>query len=136
MSRNVEIKAWIENIEDLERKVVEIADDGPTEIMQDDTFFKCSNGRLKLRTFSEAKGELIFYKRADESGPKECFYLKSVTPEPSTLRESLNLAYGAAGRVQKQRMLYFKGRTRIHMNSGDTILIYFSDLGRQSNRRI
>jgi adenylate cyclase class IV len=58
MSRNVEIKACIENIEDLERKVVEIADDGPREIIQDDTFFNCRNGRIKLRTFSDVKGEL------------------------------------------------------------------------------
>ena len=116
MSRNIEIKASIKNIEDLELKIVEIADKGPTEIIQDDTFFKCDNGRLKLRTFSKTKGELIFYKRADESGPKECFYLKSETPEPSILRESLVLAYGAAGRVQKRRLLYFKGRTRIHVD--------------------
>jgi predicted adenylyl cyclase CyaB len=116
MSRNIEIKARIENIENLERKIVGIADDGPTEIIQDDTFFKCGNGRLKLRTFSKTKGELIFYKRVDESGPKESFYLKSETPEPSILRESLILAYGAAGRVQKRRLLYYKGRTRIHVD--------------------
>ena len=116
MSRNIEIKARIENIEDLENKVVAIADEGPTEIIQDDTFFKCGNGRLKLRTLSKAKGELIFYKRADGSGPKESFYLKSETPEPSILRESLTLAYGSAGRVQKRRLLYFKGRTRIHVD--------------------
>ena len=116
MSRNIEIKASIKNIEDLELKIVEIADKGPTEIIQDDTFFKCDNGRLKLRTFSKTKGELIFYKRADESGPKECFYLKSETPEPSILRESLVLGYGAAGRVQKRQLLYFKGRTRIHVD--------------------
>jgi predicted adenylyl cyclase CyaB len=42
--------------------------------------------------------------------------LKSETSEPSILRESLILAYGAAGRVQKQRMLYLKGRTRIHID--------------------
>ncbi len=116
MPRNVEIKARIENIEDLEDKVIGIADGEPTEIIQDDTFFKCINGRLKLRTFSEDQGELIFYKRADESGPKESFYLISKTSEPSTLRESLNLAYGAAGRVQKRRILYFVGRTRIHLD--------------------
>ncbi len=116
MPRNVEIKARIENIKDLEDKVVDIADGEPTEIIQDDTFFNCINGRLKLRTFSEDRGELIFYKRADESGPKECFYLISKTSEPSTLREALNLAYGAAGRVQKRRMVYLVGRTRIHLD--------------------
>ncbi len=116
MPRNVEVKARIECIEDLECKVAGIADGEPSEISQDDTFFKCPNGRLKLRTFSEDRGELIFYKRADESGPKECFYLISETSEPSSLREALNLAYGTTGGVQKRRMLYFVGRTRIHLD--------------------
>lgn len=116
MHRNVEIKARIANINDLEDKVAGIADGEPTEIVQDDTFFKCANGRLKLRTFPEDRGELIFYKRADESGPKECYYLISKTSEPSTLREALNLAYGEIGRVQKRRLLYFVGRTRIHLD--------------------
>jgi len=117
MPRNVEIKARIENAQDLESKVKGIADSEPTEIIQDDTFFECANGRLKLRAFSEGRGELIFYKRADESGPKECFYLISKTTEPLTLREALSLAYGTKGRVQKRRILYLVGRTRIHLDS-------------------
>ena len=116
MPRNVEIKAPIENMEDLELKIVNIADGAPTEIFQDDTFFACANGRLKLRACSENTGELIFYKRADESGPKESFYLISKTGEPATLRETLDHAYGATGRVQKRRMLYFIGRTRVHLD--------------------
>ena len=116
MPRNIEIKASIENIEGLELKIVKLADSEASEIVQDDTFFNCANGRLKLRTFSETRGELIFYKRANESGPRECFYLKTETTEPAVLRESLGLAYGTAGRVQKRRSLYFSGRTRIHLD--------------------
>lgn len=121
MSRNVEIKARIDNLEDLERKIEEIADGKPSEIIQDDTFFRCTNGRLKLRTFSNGSGELIFYKRADESGPKKCFYLISKTPEPETMRKTLDLAYGAVGRVQKHRTLYFIGRTRIHLDRVESL---------------
>lgn len=116
MSRNIEIKASIENIKKLEEKVIKIANSEPTEIMQDDTFFKCPHGRLKLRTLSEDRGELIFYKRADKSGPKESFYLISKTSEPSILREALTMAYGSAGRVQKRRVLYLIGRTRVHLD--------------------
>lgn len=60
MARNIEIKARIGNIEVLESKVAKIADNGPTEILQDDMFFQCEAGRLKLRVFSEKHGELIF----------------------------------------------------------------------------
>jgi predicted adenylyl cyclase CyaB len=116
MPRNVEIKARIEDIDALETRVAGIADSGPGEILQDDTFFHCDNGRLKLRTFAEDRGELIFYERPDESGPRECFYQISRTSEPSTLREALGLACGTAGRVRKRRILYRLGRTRIHLD--------------------
>jgi adenylate cyclase class IV len=57
MARNVEIKARIENIEAVTVKVAGMADKGPIEIYQDDTFFACPNGRMKLRTFSDNTGE-------------------------------------------------------------------------------
>jgi len=84
MSRNVEIKARIGDLDGLERKVAGIADSGPVAIDQDDTFFASEAGRLKLRAFSANRGELIFYEHADEAGPKECFYLIAKTSEPET----------------------------------------------------
>ena len=116
MARNIEIKARIDNIEALESKVAKIADNGPTEIVQDDTFFHCEAGRLKLRVFSEKHGELIFYRRANQAGPKESFYVRSQTDEPEALRETLALAYGEAGRVRKHRTLYLVDRTRVHLD--------------------
>jgi len=62
MARNVEIKARIERVEFILPKVAAIADKGPVEIIQDDTFFACPNGRLKLRVVSPGEGELIFYR--------------------------------------------------------------------------
>ena len=116
MPRNVEIKARIESVEALLPRVREIADSGPSEIFQDDTFFSCPNGRLKLRAFSETSGELIFYQRPDSAGPKESFYVISPTASPNTLREVLSLAYGQTGRVRKCRTLFMMGRTRIHLD--------------------
>ena len=55
MARNVEVKARIDDIEKLKVKVAGIADKCPIEIFQDDTFFACPNGRIKLRTFSVDK---------------------------------------------------------------------------------
>ena len=116
MARNVEIKAGIERIDSLAAAVAAIADAGPFEIVQDDIFFVCPSGRLKLRAFSEGEGELIFYRRANEAGPKESFYVRSPTSSPRTLRESLSRAYGEVGRVRKHRTLYLVGRTRIHLD--------------------
>jgi predicted adenylyl cyclase CyaB len=116
MARNIEIKARISHIDALLPKVQAVADQGPFEIIQEDTFFACDTGRLKLRAFSKQHGELIYYRRSDQPGPKQSFYLRSPTSAPDTLRESLTLAYGQAGVVQKRRTLYLAGRTRIHLD--------------------
>jgi predicted adenylyl cyclase CyaB len=116
MARNVELKARIQSVETLTPRAAALADHGPTEIVQDDTFFACPNGRLKLRAFSATDGQLIFYRRPDQAGPKESFYLISPTSSPDTLREALTLAYGQAGRVRKRRTLFLAGRTRIHLD--------------------
>ena len=121
MARNVEIKARIENIESITRKAAVIADKGPIEIVQDDTFFSCKNGRLKLRTFSSKEGELIFYIRPDQQGPKESFYLISRTSAPDALREVLSLSNGQVGRVRKHRTLFLAGRTRIHIDQVENL---------------
>ena len=116
MARNIEIKARIDSVESLWPLVVNIADEGPIEIIQDDTFFPCSNGRLKLRAFSDHDGQLIFYQRQDSAGPKQSFYVISPTASPDTLRQSLTLAYGESGRVRKHRTLFMVGRTRVHLD--------------------
>jgi hypothetical protein len=59
MPRNIEIKAKIARVDTLLPKVAAIASQGPVEIAQDDTFFRCESGRLKLRTLSPSAGQLI-----------------------------------------------------------------------------
>ena len=127
MARNIEIKARIQSIESLIPKAAALSNRGPIEIDQDDTFFRCDNGRLKLRSFTDGKGELIFYRRADRPGPKESFYIRTSTSEPHNLRESLSHAYGQVGRVRKKRTLFLIGRTRVHLDSVDG-LGYFLEL--------
>ena len=116
MARNIEIKARIEGVELLASRVTAIADEGPFEIAQDDTFFHCSTGRLKLRAFSDDLGELIFYRRVNQAGPKESFHIRYPTSSPETLRESLSLAYGQIGRIRKHRTFFLVGRTRVHLD--------------------
>lgn len=116
MPRNIEIKAKIARIDTLLPKAAAIANQGPIEIAQDDTFFRCESGRLKLRTLSPSAGQLIFYRRANRQGPKESFYHVTPTSEPDNLRETLSLACGQIGRVRKTRTLFLAGRTRIHLD--------------------
>lgn len=116
MPRNIEIKARIENVQALSQRVAALANTGPIEIVQDDTFFRCASGRLKLRMFSETEGELIFYTRANQTGPKQSTFVRSPTSSPETLRNALSMAYGGAGRVEKRRTLFLVGRTRVHLD--------------------
>jgi predicted adenylyl cyclase CyaB len=116
MARNIEIKAHVADLTALTARAAALADAGPVEIRQDDTFFACERGRLKLRAFSSEDGELIFYRRTDQPGPKQSFYVRTPTASPDSLREALTLAYGQVGRVRKRRILFMAGRTRIHLD--------------------
>jgi predicted adenylyl cyclase CyaB len=116
MARNIEIKARIDDIEKLAAKVAVMADKGPFELFQDDTFFTCPHGRLKLRTFSATEAELIFYQRPDQTGPKESVYSIAPVGAPDKIREVLSQAYGQTGRVIKHRTLFLFGRIRVHLD--------------------
>jgi predicted adenylyl cyclase CyaB len=116
MARNVEIKARVADLAALTAAVARLADAGPVEILQDDTFFNCDRGRLKLRAFSPQSGELIFYQRPDTAGPKQSTYVIAATAAPDAMREVLTNACGQCGRVRKRRVLYRVGRTRIHLD--------------------
>ena len=114
--RNVEIKARAGDLAAVEARAAAIADQGPFDIAQDDTFFNCHAGRLKLRQLAADRGELIHYERADQGGPKLSDYVLAPTTDPAALREALTRAWGTAGRVVKKRRLYLAGRTRIHLD--------------------
>ncbi len=116
MPSNIEIKARVIDLGELQRRTALLADSGPETIFQDDTFFACPTGRLKLRDFGNGRGELIFYQRADESGPKPSYYRIAPTDDPESLRQVLMEAFGSPGRVIKHRTLYLSGRTRIHLD--------------------
>ncbi len=116
MPKNIEIKAALPNRASVEETVAALASEAPIEIVQDDTFFTCASGRLKLRQLSESDGKLIHYARENSIGPKVSEYLISSTAEPGVLREVLARALGVAGRVRKVRTLYVVGRTRVHLD--------------------
>jgi predicted adenylyl cyclase CyaB len=114
--RNVEIKARVADPAALEARVAALADQGPVDIEQDDTFFNCPQGRLKLRQLARDRGELIHYQRPDQDGPKLSSFVIAPSADPAALREALTRALGSSGRVRKRRRLYLAGRTRIHLD--------------------
>ena len=117
MARNVEIKARVTDLAEVETQARRIATEGPSDIAQDDTFFSCARGRLKLREFSSIQGQLIYYSRPNDYGPKLSDYWISDTASPAAMRETLARALGIVGRVRKRRRLYLVERTRIHLDN-------------------
>lgn len=119
MARNVEVKARIDGIEALLPRARALADGPAQRLLQDDTFFACTRGRLKLRDFGDGTGELIHYERRDADGPKLSDYVRAPTADPAALREALARAHGVIGRVRKTRWLLMCGATRIHLDDVD-----------------
>ena len=116
MPVNIEIKALLRDRESVERRARSLAD-GPALILhQEDTFFPCRAGRLKLRIENENLGHLIFYERPDGEGPKPSRYHITVITDPGGLKAALIRALGKRLCVRKERTLYLRGRTRIHLD--------------------
>jgi predicted adenylyl cyclase CyaB len=116
VARNVEIKARIGSVPALEPRVRAIAGPQCTELRQTDVFFNCAGGRLKLRHLAGAPAELIYYRRPDDRGPRESFYLRTQVPDAAGLERQLACAYGIRAMVRKRRLVYISGRTRIHLD--------------------
>jgi predicted adenylyl cyclase CyaB len=116
MPSNIEIKARVDALEALTDRVRRLSDASAQHLRQDDTFFHCAHGRLKLRDFGNGRGELIAYDRPDQAGPKASHYRISETDDPDGLRAALSDALGVLGRVCKERQVIMVGRTRVHLD--------------------
>ena len=69
MAVNIEIKARAADWGAQLKAGLALAD-RTERLVQSDTFFNCSNGRLKLREQRGAGDYLVFYRRAGLKGPK------------------------------------------------------------------
>ena len=116
MPQNVEIKAALPDPQHQLRLAEALCGHRSAILDQQDVFFRCPRGRLKLRIFREGTGELIHYERNDQNGPKTSSYTISRTSDPPSLRQALSNAYGELATVRKTRHLFLSGRTRIHLD--------------------
>ncbi|WP_205679079.1 class IV adenylate cyclase [Aquisphaera insulae] len=117
-SRNIEIKATVADYEAMRTAIESLEDvEGAAEILdQEDIFYEVPSGRLKLRIFHEAAGELIRYDRDDVAGPKASSYEIAPTSAPLTMKSILDRVLTVRGAVRKERWLYRVGPTRIHLD--------------------
>jgi predicted adenylyl cyclase CyaB len=116
MPTNIEIKARARNFAELHQRAESLSDTPVEVIPQEDTFFHTPKGRLKLRQLSPQRGQLVYYDRPDQDGPKRSNYHIFETSDPDGLKAALSLALGVRGVVRKMRHLYLVGQTRVHLD--------------------
>jgi predicted adenylyl cyclase CyaB len=116
MPSNIEIKARLTDLQATQQLVEAIADGPPQTLQQTDTFFACTHGRLKLREIGDGSGELIAYQRADVADIKQSDYEISHVPDVESLKHVLRRALGESVVVEKTRLLYLIGQTRVHLD--------------------
>jgi predicted adenylyl cyclase CyaB len=116
MPANIEIKARARDFAALQSRAAALSDTPVQVIPQEDTFFNVPRGRLKLRQLGPDVGQLVFYERPDQDGPKRSNYLLASTSEPTALKTALTAALGVRGVVRKTRLLFLAGQTRIHLD--------------------
>jgi predicted adenylyl cyclase CyaB len=116
MPSNIETKARVADMKRLRRAVETLC--GPTGevLLQEDTFFDVRKGRLKLRAFPGGRGELIWYERPDEPGPKKSDYIIAPVADAAALKAILEHVLRVRAVVRKKRTLYMSGQTRIHLD--------------------
>jgi len=116
MPANIEIKARVDDFNSLQHKTEQLSDTPCQVIPQEDTFFNCPQGRIKLRELAPDRGQVVYYLRQDVTGPKHSEYKIFETNDPAGLKMILAEAYGVRGVVTKVRYLYMTGQTRIHLD--------------------
>ncbi len=112
--RNFELKARLRSREEAIATSERLAARPQGNIHQIDTYFGVPSGRLKLREAVPGRCELVFYHRADVSGPKGCDY--TLEPAQPSIKGILAEALGVIALVDKVRTLYLWENVRIHID--------------------
>ncbi|MCD4785659.1 MAG: class IV adenylate cyclase [Candidatus Eremiobacteraeota bacterium] len=117
---NVEIKARCKNPDKIRKILKEKNADFKGMDHQIDTYFKCENGRLKLRE-GNIENNLIYYDRENRPGPKKAdIILYKPGPDSSgtdsSLKEILEKSLGILAVTDKNREIYFIDNVKFHID--------------------
>lgn len=124
MPSNIEIKARVRDQQGMRKTASELATEPMVVLEQVDAFFKCQNGRLKLRMFKDGTAELIQYHRPDTTDSKQSDYQIYPVEKPEELRQLLARSLGETVVVKKRRELFLVDQTRIHLDEVDGLGAY------------
>lgn len=114
--RNIEIKIRCNHLEAVVKRAERLGAKDMGLLLQQDTFFKASQARLKLRDFGNGKTELISYCRPNTPQARGSDYCIAPVTEPATLLSVLEQSLGISGTVKKKRQVFIYKNTRIHLD--------------------
>jgi predicted adenylyl cyclase CyaB len=113
---NIEIKARYSDLAQARRIAKQLKARFVGRAKQVDTFYKVSQGRLKLRESSLKGAELIPYVRPNVRGPKTSQYVVLPVTDPTKTKLLFKGLLGVEGVVEKTRDLFLLGNVRIHLD--------------------
>lgn len=114
---NIEIKARCADPQSVRKILQDCSAEFKGVDHQVDTYFKVSNGRLKLRQ-GNIENSLIYYDRPNTAGPKraDVALYRTDGPGGSQLHETLTQAIDTLVVVDKQREIYFIHNVKFHID--------------------
>lgn len=122
MPRNIEAKYRNALLPEVAERARAVGATDSGVLIQTDTFFNATAGRLKLREQAgESDGQLIGYRRVDNPEARASDYLIYRTAVPGELSEALAHALGVMAVVRKRRHLFTWRHTRIHLDEVDSL---------------
>lgn len=114
--QNLEIKAHYHDLQEAAQIAAAIGASKEWSRRQSDTYFRVSQGKLKLREEEGPRAELIAYRRPVQAEAKTSEYLLYPLDNPLLLKEVLSAAMPVELVVQKIRTLYLWHNVRIHLD--------------------
>jgi adenylate cyclase, class 2 len=138
-SRNIELKARVHDLAAARHNAELVATAHLGIQRQTDTYFHCSNGRLKLREIDGQPAQLIGYLRPNEEGAKASDYRIVVFEDAKAARSLLTAALGILAVISKRREIFLHHNVRIHLDEVEnlgTFLAFEAVLGNGVNEEI
>ncbi len=112
---NIEIKAFCDNKDRIREILKQHNADFAGTDQQTDTYFNCTNGRLKLRE-GNIEYSLVSYQREEKSGPKRSEVIYYHPRQNTPLKKILITSLGELVTVVKSREIYFIDNVKFHLD--------------------
>jgi predicted adenylyl cyclase CyaB len=125
--RNIELKVRVDELEGVCARLRAIGARADSVLVQTDTYFAVSHGRLKLREQWPGGAQLIAYHRPAESMVRVSEYVIASIEDPAAVKRVLAHSPGVLAIVRKRRELWLYRCTRIHLDEVED-LGYFVEL--------